>query len=236
MSLIVFSNLEERDKTKAVESLIAHSSPRSDFFLMVVLSVAMATFGVLIDNTAVVIGSMLIAPILYPVLGFGLGVALLDLKLIGRSFFTVIKSVLVALITAAAITFIFSPYTGSPSQNMEVVSRLDLGVVAFAIAVVAGLAASFALVKPHLSETLPGVAISVALIPPLAVSGVGFALFDWEIMMQSLLLFGLNILGVALISVLVFFLLNFKVKSKVAERTIKKEDKKIEKEREKAAS
>lgn len=234
MSLILFTNLEEKEKTNAVEKLITQGSPRPDFFLMVVLSVAMATFGVLLDSAAVVIGSMLIAPILYPILSFALGVAILDWKLISRSLFTTIKSVIMAVLATAIITFIFVPYSGSPSQNMEILARLEPGIISFAVAVVAGFVASFALVKPHLSETLPGIAISVSLIPPLAVSGVGFALFDWEIMIQSLVLFGLNILGIILASFTVFFLMNFKRKKKVAEQAIKKEDKAIKRERKKA--
>lgn len=234
MSLILFNNLEEKEKTNAIENLIGQGSPRPDFFLMVVLSVAMATFGILLDSSAVVIGSMLIAPILYPILSFALGIAIFDWKLIFRSFLTTLKSVFLAIITTAIITFIFAPYSGSPSQNMEILARLEPGLISFAVAVVAGFAASFALVKPHLSETLPGIAISVSLIPPLAVSGVGFALFDWEIMVQSLVLFGLNILGIILASFIVFFLMNFKRKKKVAEQAIKKEDKAIKQERKKA--
>jgi len=234
MAFTLFVSPEEKDKNKAVEALIAQGSPRSDFFLMVVLSVAMAAFGSLVDSTAVVIGSMLIAPILYPILSISLGLVLLDGKLILRSILTVLKSVFLAIVAAIIITFVFAPYSGSPSQNVEVIARLQPDIISFAIAVVAGFAATFAMVKSHLSETLPGVAITASLVPPLAVAGIGFALFDWEIMIHSLFLFGINIIGIVISSFLVFLLMNFRRKKKVVDDAIKKEDKEIKKEQKKA--
>ncbi len=99
---------------------------------------------------------------------------------------------------------------------------------------IAGLAGSFALVKPQLSETLPGIAISVALIPPIAVVGIGLARFNWEIISGSLLLFLVNAIGVVFASMMTFSLMNFYVKRHEADKVVKKEDKKIEKEKEKA--
>jgi len=231
MSSVLFNNLTSKEKSEAIEHLIENSSPRADFFLMVVLSIVMATLGVLIDNTAVVIGSMLIAPMLYSVLSFSLALVLLDWKLFGRSCWSIVKSVFFSLLAAVVVTFLFAPHTGSPSQNFEVISRIQPDVVWFAVAFVAGLAGSFALTKPHLGETLPGVAISVSLIPPLAVSGVGFALFDWEIMIKSFQLFLINAAGIALASFAVFFLMKFQVERRAAKQAVKKEQKLIEKEK-----
>jgi len=226
MKLTLFSNLGDKDKNKAVEYLIQSSSPHQEFFLMVILSVLMAAFGLLINNASVIIGSMLIAPILYPVLGLSLGITMADFGLITRSFNVLLKSVVLGALSAAVITLLFF---GSSAANSEIVSRTAPSLVYFAIAVVAGLGASFALVKPYLSEMLPGVAISVALIPPVAVMGIGLAKFSWEIFSGSFLLLLTNIAGIAFASLVIFSLTDLYPKRKVADKAIKKEDAELRK-------
>ena len=77
MSLFTHLNtLSDEDKSKAVEKLITDSTPDFDFFLLMTLSMLMATFGLLIDSAAVVIGSMLIAPLLSPIFSFSLGIVM----------------------------------------------------------------------------------------------------------------------------------------------------------------
>jgi len=100
--LSLFNDLTEEDKTIAVKSLVSASTPSKSFFLFIVLSVAMATFGVLQGNTIVVIGSMLIAPMLYPILGISLGLVMSDNIFIARSVLTVGKSILFADKVSAA--------------------------------------------------------------------------------------------------------------------------------------
>jgi len=103
-------------------------------------------------------------------------------------------------------------------------------IVYFGIAIIAGFAAAFSLVKPQLNENLPGVAISVALIPPLAVIGIGVAQIDWVIINNALFLFLVNTLGIVFTGMVTFSLMNFYIKRKVAQQTVQQEDKRIEKE------
>jgi len=110
----------------------------------------------------------------------------------------------------------------------EILSRTQPLLPYTAIAVIAGLAASFALVKPHLNEMLPGVAISVALIPPLAVVGIGIVQLDWNMISGSFLLFVVNIVGVVFASMVTFSMMNFYVKRNVAQEAAAKEDLKVE--------
>jgi uncharacterized hydrophobic protein (TIGR00271 family) len=152
MVLVLFNNLTNRDKTHAVERLISASTPSQDFFLMVVLAVATATFGLLLNNVAVIIGSMLIAPILYPILSLSLGISMSNFQLVKRSFYTLLKSVVFSVIISAAAALLFAnQLTG---LTPEILSRVETTLPYVAIAVIAGLAGSFALVKPQLNETL----------------------------------------------------------------------------------
>lgn len=230
--LILFSNLTKEDKSRAVERLISASTPSQDFFFLVILSIITATFGLLLNNTAVIIGSMLIAPILFPILSLSLGISISDAKLISRSFYTLIKSIAFGIFASTLITLLFS--NNLTEMTPEITSRTQATLPYIVIAIAAGLAGSFALVKPKLNETLPGIAISVALMPPLAVVGIGIARFDWTLVSGSFLLFLVNMIGVVFASMVTFSLMNFYVERGKAKESIEKEDENIEKEKQMA--
>ncbi len=233
MATTLFRTLTEEDKNEAIKRLIEESTPRDDFFLLSVLSVLMAVFGLLIDSVAVIIGSMLIAPLLSPILGVSLGVVMADPKLIFRSLLTIGKAVVWTVPAAAIATLLFSSQAGlDAGLNAEIISRTEPSVVAIAIAIVAGAAASFAMIKPHLNASLPGVAISVAIIPPLAVTGIGLARLDWAMMTDSFILFVVNGIAIIFASMIIFSLMNLYVKRPLADRQIEKADAELEKEKE----
>lgn len=229
----LFRNVSETEKNAAVESVIQHATPRQDFFLMLVLSVAMAAFGFLLGSTVIVVGSMLIAPLLYPILSLALGVIVADQKLIARSFYTLGKSILFALATGFVIGFLFSSHTAE--SLLPFGSSSPSSLMYALVAAVAGFAAAFAVTKPHLNETLPGVAISVSLVPPLAAAGIALALADWAAFSYALLLFLVNIIGIVFSAMIVFALFHFAVKTEVAHEVVRKEEKAIAKEERVAA-
>ena len=232
MPVTVFTNFTEKDKTSAVERLISGSTPSQDFFLMVVLSILTAAFGLLMNSGAIIIGSMLIAPILYPVLSLSLGIIMSDNKLISRSFWTLVKSSSLSITASFLATLLFA--TQFSQITPEIASRAQPSLTSVIVAIIAGFAASFALVKPQLSETLPGIAISVSLIPPLAVTGIGIAEFNWQLISGSFLLFVVNAIGVVFASMVTFSLMNFYSQRKEADKTLEKEERKIEKDIKKA--
>jgi len=220
-----FRVVNEEDKTRAIKKLVADSTPSFDFFFMATLSILMATFGMLLDSTAIVIGSMLIAPILHPILSLSLGVSLSDHKLIGRSFYTIVKAVGIGVGSAVLATLFFSQEEYITS---EILARVEPNLIYFAIAIVSGIAVSYSLVKPDLSETLPGVAVSVALMPPLAVIGIGIARLNWDIVSGAFILFLINVIGIVFASMVSFSLMDVHKKRKIADEAIKTEDKKVE--------
>jgi len=226
MKLFIFNKVEEEDKAKSVEKLITQSTPSQDFFFMMALSVLTAVFGILLNSVAIVIGSMLIAPLLSPILSLSLGITMADSKLISRSSRTIIKSLIIGVGVSAVATLIFG--TGKIPEVLVVSPKPSLLYVA--VAIIAGFAATFALVKPKMNETLPGVAISVALIPPVALIGIGLAELSWVMMTDALILFGLNIVGIIFAGMVTFSLMNFYTKKKVVENIVIEEDKKLEEE------
>lgn len=226
MIFTLFNNIRDRDKAETVEKLIEDSTPSQDFFMMIVLAISMASIGILLDNPSVVIGSMLISPMLYSFLSLSLGLSISDTKLIFRSLVSIFKSLALGVFAAFVIALFFAVNGPTNELLSRTVPSLAYGTVAF----IAGFAAAFSITKPKLSETLPGIAIAVALIPPIAATGIGLAMFDWEIIRGSFLLFLLNMAAIITGSIIVFSLMNFYVKRKVAEKTLKKEETKIKKE------
>jgi len=227
----LLTNLKENDKKTAVEKLIADSTPRDDFFLMITFAVLMATLGLLTNSASVIIGSMLIAPLLSPILGVSMGVVMADRALISRAVFTVMKSIAFAVPSAALVALFFSHLAGvGPELNAEIHARLKPEILSGFIALVSGFAASYALIKPQLSASLPGVAVSASLIPPLAVTGIGIARLDWSIITDSFILFLLNAGLIVFSSVVVFSLVRFYKEQPAARLAMKKEDKKLQEE------
>lgn len=219
-----FRNVSEADKAVAIKKLIENSTPDYDFFVMVGLSVLMATLGVLLGSPAVVLGSMLIAPMLYPILSLGLGVTLADSKVVFRSARALIWATFLGVSLSAGATLLFRPTELTP----EILSRIEPSIAYFMVAMISGFAASFALVRPQLSASFPGVAIAVALIPPLSVVGIGAALFNEDILLGAMALFVLNVIGIVISSMFSFSLLNIYAKRNVAETTLKREEARIE--------
>lgn len=232
---LLFKDIKEADKNIAINSLINESTPKPSFFFLVILSVVMATMGLIIDNISVVIASMLIAPILSPLLVVALGINMSDTSLIQRSLTTLGKSAFYSILLATLTTFVlwnFAIGVGGPFNevfNPEVLSRTQPNFVYFLIAIVAGLTTAFARMKPELNETLPGTAIAIALVPPLAVIGIGIATWNISIIFGSLLMFIINSIGITFAALFIFSIMGIKEKKKVAERAEIKANKEQEK-------
>jgi uncharacterized hydrophobic protein (TIGR00271 family) len=223
-----FQAINDNDKASVVRKVMQNSTPNFDFFYFTALSTLMATFGLLENSVAIVIGSMLIAPVLYPILGLSLGLVMSDISVWRRSFGTLVKALLIGLSFSFSAAILFSESTEAGS---EILLRTETTIVSFMIAVVAGLAVTYALAQPEWSETLPGVAISVALIPPLATVGIGLAWFNIEIITGSSLLLAFNIFGIVSAAIISFSLMNLGQKKNIAESTIKRETERMKEEK-----
>lgn len=221
-----FQAISDNSKTALVRKLMESSTPDFDFFYLVGLSVLMATFGLILDNGTIVIGSMLIAPLMYPILGVSLGLVMSNGDVLGRSASTLFKSLAIGFGLATLAAFFFGHE--SMASSAEVLARTHPSYIYVLVSIIAGAAVSFALAQPEWSETLPGIAISVALIPPLAAVGVGVAAQDLMIIKGSSVLLLLNIVGIIGAASASFMMMNLYQKQNIAEATIKRENERIE--------
>lgn len=216
-------------REEVIQRLIDDSYPGYLFFVMMGLAVIIATLGIVIDSVAVIIGSMLVAPFLIPLLSLAMGVVLADEKLIQRSIGIILKIMLLSLALSVIFSIFVRPAAGL-NESILSLGRVDLPLLYVGVA--AGLAASIAIVHPKFLENLVGVAVSVSLLPPLANIGVGLGTLRFDIALGALQLFLINLAGVIIAAVVVFSLVGFYRERKVAEKELKEEEKKLEKEKE----
>ena len=223
--------ISKTTQVRVANELIESSRLNADFYLMLVLSAIVVTLGLIVNSAAVVIGGMLITPLLTPILTLALGLVIADKTVIWRSVKIILQSLGIVLGVAIILGFLFP----LKSPNKEIYGRLVANIPYLLIAFAAGLAATFAWSKKNMSAMLPGIAVTVSLLPPLSVLGLGIANLSVEMIHGSLLLFLLNLFGIILGSMLIFSLLNFNKAKKEAIQKVKKEikeEKKIKEQKE----
>jgi uncharacterized hydrophobic protein (TIGR00271 family) len=231
-----FRAIPEADKERAVSTLIEEATPDFDFFYLTVLSVLMASFGLLAGSETVVIGSMLLAPIMSPVLAFALGLSMSNHSLMGRSLATLGRATFIAIGASAAASLLFSFSSFGSSEvvsNAIILARTQPSLLYFAVAIVAGLAAAYTVAQPHLSSRLTGVAVAVALIPPLAVAGIGVAHLSLAMAAGAFVMYLVNVAGIVFASMMTFSLMDVHGKRKQADYKIAQEEHRVETEEEK---
>ena len=193
--------LTSEQKIKARQAISDLSRPTYPFYLMVVLSTVIASFGLLVGSTAVVIGAMLVAPLMGPIFGIGLGLSSGDRKLIKNAVFSETIGVILAVMIAVLIGLIPIRLGLSP----EILSRTQPNTYDIIIALFSGFAGAYALVDEKIGSALPGVAIATALVPPLATSGICLALQQWTMAGGAFLLFFVNFLAIELAAAITYF-------------------------------
>jgi len=219
--------VSQNDRHKFCARIIDSSAPRVDFYFLVILSTLIVSLGLLSDNVVLVIGGMLVTPLLSPVLAISLGIVINDAKVIMRS----VRIFLMSFLFAFLVAFILGIFSSYNIENIGLIKVIQPSLFTFFVAAVAGLAASYTWVKPNLNETLPGIAITVTLIPPLTAIGLAVADGNWSVFDNVLKVLLLNIFGIIIASLLVFSLMDFyKAKKKVVEE-VKEEEEEFEKEK-----
>jgi uncharacterized hydrophobic protein (TIGR00271 family) len=198
-----FKEVSDAREKEILEELEEAAKPHAPFFVLVATSTVIATFGLLLNSPAVVIGAMLVAPLMTPI--FSLSVALIRVgraRLLRRSLTSELYGVGLAILVALLIGLLVP----EPDLTGEILARTRPTLFDLAVALAAGLAGAFALVREELSPALPGVAVAVALLPPLAVVGIGLSMRRLDVAGGALVLFLANFVAIHLVSAGLFFL------------------------------
>ena len=167
------------------------------FAVLMAFASVIASIGVVAQSTAVVIGAMLIAPLMTPLLGMALSASMGWLRRFRRAAFVALAGIVVAIGTGVIVGAV-SPHHVNVATNTEVLSRISPTILDLAIAVAAGAAGAFALSRRDVSDSLPGVAVAIALVPPLTVIGLCWQQGEWAAGNGALLLFLTNVTAILL--------------------------------------
>jgi len=192
-------NENRREEVQA--QLRDSSRPDFDFFLLVLLSSVIATLGLLVNSPAVIIGAMLVAPLMSPIIGLGLASIRGDDQLLRDALSALLRGALLSILISFLLTWFntFMPFLDLQADDLPqaVISRTQPTPIDLAIALAGGLAAAFALAMPNISAALPGVAIATALMPPICTVGIGLAFQRWDVAGGAFLLFSTNAVTIA---------------------------------------
>lgn len=172
------------------------------YLVMNVLATIVACYGLISDSTAVVIGAMIIAMLLGPIIGVALGLVSGNNQLLFKAIITELVGILIVLIVAALIGRL---HLNVPLGN-EIFSRTKANILDLIIALAGGAAGAYATISPKLSVGLVGVAISTALVPPLATSSILLMRDESQLALGAFLLFFANLVAIQVSSSLVLWL------------------------------
>jgi uncharacterized hydrophobic protein (TIGR00271 family) len=217
--------ISAKEQYRTVDELFKKSQESSAYYTMLGLSALIISLGLLLNNLAIVIGGMLVAPVLTPMLLIGLGFSLGEVPLIRRISLLMIKSFLLVLILSATVAVLY----GGFESIFNIENTVRAAVLYFIVALASGVAGTFALARKELSEVLPGIAVAITLVPPLALIGIWLSAFRDPLSFTQvrfyLLIFLINLVGIIMGSIVVFSLLNFyRLKKKVAQKTEEAEE------------
>jgi uncharacterized hydrophobic protein (TIGR00271 family) len=187
------------ERTEFVEHIQSNAQWNFDFRLLIGLSTIIATLGLLDSSAAVIIGAMLVAPLMTPLLGLGLAIAQGNQRLAKMT----LKAVSLGFVTAFGLALVIGLLIGEfQVATPEMEARDWPKMIDLIIAFVSGLAAAYASGRPGLMAALPGVAIAAALLPPIATSGLALSIKDYDLAFGALLLFGVNMVAIVMAAAL----------------------------------
>lgn len=199
------ASADRNTREEMTSALIEGSSLSANYVVLILASCAIATFGLLENSPAVIIGAMIIAPLMPVIEATAYGALEGSAPVFWRAVITLTCGVTIAV----ALSAVLARSVGLSDFGSEILSRTRPNLLDLGIALAAGAVGGFARVRPSIANTVAGTAIAVALMPPLCVVGIGIAAGEWQTSRGALLLFITNLLGITLANMLVFLLAGY---------------------------
>lgn len=204
-SLPLFPHAAEADFRELFLNLRDSAKISTAFIILMILSTLLASTGLFLNSASVIIGAMILAPLMSPIISLAMGIVRSDRNLIQTSLKTLMTGLVVALLCAALFSLLMPLRTVTPEMD----GRLHPSLLDLIVALLSGVAGAYANAKEEIAKSLAGVAIAVALVPPLAVTGIGIGWMDLQMVMGSALLFLTNLVGIMLAASITFLILGF---------------------------
>ncbi|MBE9221524.1 TIGR00341 family protein [Cyanobacterium stanieri LEGE 03274] len=187
---------------KLHQELTSDSRWGVDYILCTIASCLIASFGLLSNSAAVIIGAMIVAPLMLPLRGLAFSACEGDYRLFEKSILSLVGATFLALL----LSWFIAVVVALPDVGSEIVARTEPTLIDLGIAISAGLISGFGKVRSGISDTLAGTAIAVALMPPLCVVGISLASGLYGYATGAFLLYITNLLGITLACMVAFIL------------------------------
>lgn len=203
--LPLFSHATEEEYRDLFVSLRDSARASSSYKVLMVLSVLLALVGMYANSPPVIIGAMILAPLMSPVVSLAMGLARTDSSLIGGS----LRTLGVGVGWGLACTLLVAWVMPLETPTLEMKARMSPNLLDLFVAIISGVAGAYASAKEEIAKSLAGVAIAVALVPPLAVTGIAFGWGEWAMAGGALLLLITNLVGIAVAASMTFLVMGF---------------------------
>lgn len=200
--------LTGEERVEAYRLIRRGGRPNRDFYSMIALSASIAALGLILDSAAVIIGAMLVAPLMSAIIGMGMAIIHGDFRFLMLT----TRATLLGAGIAILMGFFFGLINFHGATTHQIMQRTDPSTLDLVIALISGIAAAYALCRKNVSNSLPGVAIAVALVPPLATVGVCMSIGFWSLAFGAFKLFLSNMVAIVFSSALVFASFGFRPK------------------------
>ncbi len=203
--LPLFNHASEEEYRELFISLRENARASSSYQVLMVLSVMLALAGLYANSAPVIIGAMILAPLMSPIMSLAMGLARSDTALLRGAVRTLAIGTAWGLGCAVVLAWLM-PFD---LATAEMQARMSPTLLDLMVAVISGIAGAYAHSREEIAKSLAGVAIAVALVPPLSVAGIGLGWGDWQMARGALLLLTTNMVGIALAASLTFLVLGF---------------------------
>ncbi|MCB9436266.1 MAG: TIGR00341 family protein [Anaerolineales bacterium] len=195
--------LTVNERTDVIQQAVDLTRANTNFIVMIILSSVLASVGLLQSSPAVIIGAMLVAPLMSPLMGFGVGLAIAEIPMMRRSVWTVIQGVGMVIGASALLGLVFPLPTPTP----EMLARGQPTFLDMMVAIASGAAGAFAMARRDIPAALAGVAIAAALVPPICTTGLAMAMGEFDLMVGAAALVLVNIVCISITSATIFAIL-----------------------------
>jgi len=204
-------SVSEQRKQVVLADIVEGSSPKPLYYILEGLSAVIASFGLLVNSSTLIIGAMLVSPLMTPILGTALALARGDLRLLRDALMAEFGAIALVVFLSFALGAL--PLAQQETREMLLQSRPTL--IDLLVATLAGLAACLAMIDERVSPALPGVAVATSLTPPLATTGLCLAFGAHQGAWGAFLLFSANFLAILVVSTVIFIAAGFVTRKEI---------------------
>lgn len=201
----------EDDRQKTLESVKGNISFKGGNLWILACAILVASIGLNVNSTAVIIGAMLISPLMGPIVASGFALGMYDFDLLKKSLRNLLIATLAGLVVST-IYFFISPFKEVQS---EMLARTSPNIYDILIAFFGGLVGVIAVTRVEKGNPIPGVAIATALMPPLCTAGYGLATGNFKFFFGAIFLYGINCVFICIATYIIVKLLKYPAKQQV---------------------